>query len=185
MLILTADQLKKAMPNISDKNVDLFLEPVNRTFIRFNIDNLNRRAAWLAQVGHESGSFKYMKELSTGERYDVGQLALNLGNTPEDDGDGEFYKGRGPMQITGKTNYDLCGKALGIDLLKHPEILEQPMEGTLSAGWFWNLRNLSKWADMGTLESFKKITKLINGGYNGLDDRLARWNVSKAALGIK
>ena len=118
---------------------------------------------FLAQIGHESGQLRYVQEIASGEAYEG---RTDLGNT--EPGDGVKYKGRGLIQITGKTNYLLCSIALDLDLLNLPELLEQPKYAALSAGWFWYNKNLNSLADLGM---FKQITKRINGGYNGYADR--------------
>lgn len=96
--------------------------------------------------------------------------ATNLGNTQP--GDGWKFRGRGLMQITGRANYAACGKALGIDLLASPELLEQPATAARAAAWFWTSRGLNALADA---DDIAGITRKINGGTNGLDDRRARY----------
>ncbi len=96
--------------------------------------------------------------------------ANRMGNGSEASGDGWNYRGRGLIQITGKNNYEACGKALGIPLLKNPDLLLQPKYAALSAGWYWQARGLDKYDDD---EDVTSETKLINGGTNGLKDRQA------------
>lgn len=105
-------------------------------------------------------------------KYDTGTLAKRLGNTPEADGDGQKYRGRGLIQITGRANYAACSEALFGDarLLNTPELLEHPVYAALSAGWFWQRAGLNTLADQG---DFLTITRRINGGTNGLSDREA------------
>src|SRR5690349_10638257 len=103
----------------------------------FEVNTALRAAHFIGQVAHESGGFHYVRELASGSEYDVGAKAERLGNTPEDDGDGEFYKGRGLIQITGRDNYRACGDALGLDLLLEPVLLEEPRNAARSAAWFW------------------------------------------------
>lgn len=130
-------------------------------------------AAFIAQIGHESGQLRYVREL-VGDaylaKYDTGKLAQRLGNTPEADGDGQKYRGRGLIQVTGRDNYEACNEALFGDsrLLVTPELLEQPVYASMSAGWFWQSRGLNTLADQG---DFEKITRRINGGLNGWEDR--------------
>lgn len=93
-----------------------------------------------------------------------------LGNTPEDDDDGQLYRGRGLIQVAGRENYNACGEALGLDLLKKPKLLQQPEHAAMSAGWFWHRARLNNLADQADLLT---ITKCINGGTNGLADRQA------------
>ncbi len=170
--MITLDQLRAIMP-FAGKRAEAYLDPLNRAMEEFCIDTPVRRAAFLAQVAHESGSLRYVRELASGEAYDTGRLASRLGNTPEDDGDGERYKGRGLIQITGTANYRDCSEALFGDsqhLLDHPEILELPDPACRSAAWFWQKHGLNAPADRG---EFERITRVINGGVNGLSDRLA------------
>lgn len=141
----------------------------------FDIDqNPARETHFLAQVAHESGAFHYTRELASGEAYEGRK---DLGNT--DIGDGVRYKGRGLIQITGRANYQACGDALGVDLISEPEQLEQPLLACRSAGWFWHSRNLNQLADRGDI---KAITKKINGGFNGLPDRIAYLTLAQHQL---
>src|SRR3990167_10770471 len=134
--MITREQLLKIMP-FAKARVDLFLDALRRAMEEFKINTPARQAAFLAQIAHESAELRYVRELASGEAYDTGRLAERLGNTPEDDDDGERYKGRGLIQITGTRNYRACGEALGLDLLAKPELLEQPGLAARSAAWFW------------------------------------------------
>jgi putative chitinase len=131
-------------------------------------------AHFLAQVGHESGQLRYVLELASGKAYEGRQ---DLGNTLPLDG--VRYKGRGLMQITGRHNYALCGLGLDLPLLENPELLEEPAYAAMSAAWFWHNKNLNALAD---LDDLLKITKIINGGTNGLADREMLLNRSKEIL---
>lgn len=173
---VTYEQLRQIMIYAPKARLELFLEPVNATLKEFEISNKLRVCHFLAQIAHESGEFRYVKEIASGAAYDTGRLAANLGNTPEADGDGQLYKGRGLIQITGRTNYIACGKGLGLDLIKNPQLLEEPMNAARSAGWFWNSRSLNTYADR---DDFKMITKRINGGYNGIEDRFKYLTLAK------
>ncbi|PLP87833.1 lysozyme [Pseudomonas sp. FFUP_PS_473] len=140
---------------------------------KYGIVTRLRTAAFIAQIGHESGQLRYVRELGGDAylaKYDTGTLAQRLGNTPEPDGDGQKYRGRGLIQITGRDNYEACSEALFCDsrLLNAPELLEHPVYACLSAGWFWHRAGLNTLADKG---AFVLITKRINGGINGLADR--------------
>jgi len=179
--MITAQQLKACMPYANDKNIAAFVDPLNKTMDKYQINTPRRAAAFLAQLAHESGSLLYVKELASGAAYDTGKLAEMLGNTPEADGDGEKYKGRGLIQITGTTNYKKLSEALGQDFFNNPPLLEQPMWAAMSAGWFWNSRNLNVYADK---DDFLNITKKINGGTNGWADRVTHWNRCMKALGV-
>lgn len=176
--MVTIEALRQIMPHAKSK-VFAFAEPLNDAMDEFQINTPQRQAAFLAQVAHECGEFRYLEEIASGAAYDVGALAVRLGNTPEDDGDGERYKGRGLIQITGRYNYVRCGAALGLDLLADPELLESPANASRSAAWFWSDCGLNELADAG---NFRKITLKINGGLNGYADRLKYWERAKEAI---
>ena len=129
------------------------------------MDSPLRLAHFLAQLIHESGSFRYMEELASGQAYEG---RANLGNT--DPGDGVRYKGRGPIQITGRANYRRYGRKIGIDIERHPVIAAIPSIGLHLALEYWKANGLNTLADADNLNG---ITKLINGGFNGLEDRKA------------
>lgn len=177
---LTLAQLVAILP-YSRKKAPAFLPHLNTSMPKYGIDTPARVAAFIAQVGHESGSFVYMKELASGAAYDTGSLAKRLGNTPEADGDGQKYKGRGLIQITGRANYEACSHALFADLrlLTAPQLLELPEHAVASACWFWKTHGLNALADAG---DFHRITKIINGGYNGLAERLALYGAARKEL---
>lgn len=165
------------MPFASAANIAKYLAPLNNAMDKYQINNPKRQAAFLAQLAHESGSLKYVREIASGEAYEGRK---DLGNTQP--GDGVRFKGRGLIQITGRTNYEDLGVALNFDFIKEPEKLELPGAATLSAGWFWYKNGLNDLADK---DEFKKITKKINGGYNGLKDRAEHWYRCQKALGIQ
>ncbi|MEJ7933475.1 glycoside hydrolase family 19 protein [Sphingobium sp. AN558] len=130
------------------------------------MDTALRLAHFLAQVGHESGSFKYMEEIASGSAYEGN---TSLGNTQP--GDGKRFKGRGPIQITGRNNYRSFGRQIGIDIERYPDLAAYPAIGLHLACAFWGNRNLNGLADKDLLED---ITRRINGGLNGLADRKSR-----------
>ena len=141
-------------------------------------------AAFLAQTGHESGSLVFTKELwgpTIAQRaYEPPSLkAVELGNMQV--GDGQRFCGRGLLQITGRANYALAAVALDLDLLNHPELLEQPEHAAMSAAWFWWNKKLTPLALAG---DFVTLTRRINGGTNGLADRQTLYAAAKKALGI-
>ncbi len=166
MSTVTLEQLRKIMPYAGGRAV-VFLGPLNEAMLEFGIDTPTRQAAFLAQVCHESGSLRYVREIASGEAYEG---RADLGNT--NPGDGVRYKGRGLIQITGRANYRQCGKVLGLPLEQQPELLEHTEHACRSAAWFWMSRNLNTLADAG---DFKAITRRINGGINGFADRLAAY----------
>ncbi|WP_354670205.1 glycoside hydrolase family 19 protein [Janthinobacterium sp. SUN100] len=128
----------------------------------------------MSQVGHESGQLRYVRELASGQAYEG---RAGLGNTQR--GDGVRFRGRGLLQVTGRVNYAACGKALGLDLLAQPELLEQTINACRSASWFWQTRGLNALADAGDQV---KVTRRINGGTNGLAERLALVAVAQRVL---
>lgn len=138
-----------------------------------------RIAAFLAQIGHESGSLVYSKELGGASYFAKYDGRKDLGNTQP--GDGAKFAGRGLIQVTGRANYLAASKALFGDdrLLKNPELLEQPEWAAESAVWFWSSRNLNALADA---DRFTDLTKRINGGTNGLEDRKTRYRQALKVL---
>ena len=169
---ISKQQLLRILPN-AGQLAGVFVAVLNTAMVRHQIVGTLRQAAFIAQVGHESGQFRYVRELGGEQylsKYDTGSLAKRLGNTPEADGDGQKYRGRGLIQITGRANYMACGEALGLDLIKQPELLEAPQHACMSAAWFWATKGLNTLADAG---QFDKITQRINGGQNGAADRHA------------
>jgi putative chitinase len=138
-----------------------------------------RIAAFLAQIGHESGSLVYTKELGGPSYFAKYDGRKDLGNT--EPGDGAKFCGRGLIQVTGRDNYAKVSASLFGDyrLLRTPELLEQPEWAAKSAVWYWSTRNLNLLAD-GT--QFTDITKKINGGLNGIDDRKARYVLALSVL---
>jgi putative chitinase len=170
---VTLDQLVKIMPYARKRAGD-FLGPLNAAMVEFDINTPARQASFVAQVGHESGQLQYVREIASGDAYEGRK---DLGNTQP--GDGRRFRGRGLIQITGRANYAACGAALGLGLLSKPELLEQPVNACRSAGWFWKSRGLNELADAGDQV---RITKRINGGTNGLADRLALFEVARKVL---
>lgn len=174
---ITEQQLLQILPN-AGRQAGVFVPVLNTAMSRYGIVGTPRAAAFIAQVGHESGQFRWLKELwgPTAQQASYEGRA-DLGNTVK--GDGSKYRGRGLIQITGRANYAACGEALGLDLLSKPELLEQPQYAAMSAAWFWSTRGLNTLADQG---EFMKITRRINGGVNGLADRQALYDKALKVL---
>lgn len=189
---LSKAQLQQCMPRITAENLEKYLSPLNSTLEKYAINTFDRATIFIAQIAHETGCLKYSAEIASGAAYDTGQLALALGNTPEEDGDGEKYKGRGPFMLTGLLNYKKFSLYTGMDFVNHPELVEGPVWGMESAGWYWSiLKKLNVYADNPNLSReykkkmynrFEWITLLINGGQNGLEDRLKYYELAKLAL---
>lgn len=133
-------------------------------------------AHFMAQCGHESGGFRYMEEIASGAAYEGRK---DLGNVFE--GDGKRYKGRGPIQLTGRANYRRVGRKIGLDLENNPTLVSDPSIGMWCALEFWDEKGLTPLAKA---DEITKITKLINGGTTGLDDRKARLAQMKKVMGI-
>ena len=170
---MTELQLKQIAGYATTTNVKTFLPFLNSYMNQYNINTKYRIAAFLAQVIHESGSFKYTREIASGRAYEGRK---DLGNIQV--GDGERFRGRGLIQITGRTNYELVSKGLNEDFVSAPEKLEEPCYATKSACWWWNNKGLNEIADnLDTVNAtdqnnvFKQITRKVNGGLNGLKDR--------------
>ena len=163
---ITVQQLLLILPN-ADPVAGVYVPVLNTAMNRYQIVGAKRVAAFIAQIGHESGQLKYVKEIwgpiAAQTRYEG---RADLGNTQP--GDGSKYRGRGLIQITGRANYKACGDALGLDLINQPELLEKPQHACMSAAWFWATKGLSTLADEG---KFETISRRINGGLNGLADR--------------
>lgn len=176
---ITKPQLLAIMPNAKSR-VDTYLPFLNKYAELYGINTPLRWSHFLAQIAHESGELKYTKELASGSAYDTGKLAQRLGNTLQADGDGQKYKGRGLIQLTGTNNYRLCGTSLGKDFINNPTLLEQPDAATESAFWFFcKYAKLIPYAD---IDDIKTIRKRINGGFNGLPQCQIYLNRAKKVL---
>ena len=183
-----------------------WLDPLNATFEKYEINTPRRQAAFIGQRGHESSNFKVLQEnlnysakglmatwpsrfheIDVAEKYERNPEMIankvyggraDLGNT--EDGDGWRFSGKGLIQLTGRNNVKTCGDALGVDLVGNPSLLLEPEYAALSAGWFWNKRGLNALADN---EDWTTITKRINGGTHGLQDRIDRTHKAMDILG--
>ena len=188
---ITRQLLLRAVPTLYIPRVDEFVASFNQWAIPFGIDNDKRIAHYLAQVFHESGALRYVEEIASGAAYDTGAKAKALGNTPEKDGDGQKYKGRGFIQLTGRANYkafndyDLCTE----DVIAHPENVAKFPLNQIASMWFWQTHGLNELADrddggMIGEDICRKITKIINGGQNGIANRLYLYRRFKKELGL-
>jgi putative chitinase len=185
--VLTGEQLQSIMPSISTARRVALLPFLQAAMAEFAIETPPRVAAFVAQLAHESGQFLFMEEIwgptPAQRRYEPqSSLAATLGNT--ETGDGKRFKGRGPIQITGRANYRRFGDLLGIDLVSDPERAAHPELAFRVAGLFWSKKGLSELADRATDEAFREITRRINGGFNGLDDRRRFYAVARTVLGV-
>lgn len=175
---MTPSQLSEAM-DIPFPRAVKWADALTAAMAGGQINTRLRIAAFLAQIGHESGSLVYSKELGGPSYFAKYDGRKDLGNTQQ--GDGARFCGRGLIQITGRANYGRASQALFGDdrLLKNPELLEQPEWAAKSAAWYWSTRNLNALADQ---DRFTDITRAINGGTNGLEDRKARYRYALAVI---
>lgn len=162
---VTLGQLHRIMPSLPMSKARSYLPLLNRAMAEAKIDTRQRKAMFLAQLAHESVQLRYFEEIASGAAYEG---RTDLGNTHP--GDGVRYKGRGPIQLTGRSNYRAAGRALGLPLERKPKLAAQPSVGFRTAGWFWSSRGLNRLADQG---NFREVTRRINGGFNGLSERTA------------
>ena len=169
--------LIQADPTITPENAANYGPPLLETALKYQINTPLRLSHFLAQLLHESGSLKYTEELASGAAYEGHK---SLGNTQP--GDGRRFKGRGLLQLTGRFSYNRYGKFAGFDALSHPELLATLPYAVDSAGWFWahgTPHNLNGIADK---DNVVLITRLINGGHNGLASRKMRLGMAKGAI---
>jgi len=182
----------------SDAMADMWLDALNATCEKYEIKTPERVAGFLSQVAHESGGFKFVVEnlnysapalrsifgkyfpddsvanayVRNPEKIANRIYANRMGNGDEASGEGFKYRGRGLIQLTGKDNYVAFGNATGVDAVNNPALVEHPEAAALSAGWFWDTRHLNNYADV---KDVVGMTKRVNGGTNGLDDRQMRY----------
>ncbi len=201
----TKDNLRKIFPATPAAVLEAWVDPLNHTVEHYDISTATRAAAFIAQVGHESGGLSTIKEnlnysqaglLKVFGKYFPSEAlagkyarqpqliasrvyANRMGNGSESSQDGWTYRGRGLIQITGKNNYAAFAKDMKMDLAKVPAYLETQEGAAMSAGWFWSSNGLNALADQAR---FTDITKRINGGTNGLADRKEIWARARAAL---
>lgn len=188
--MVTDDELRQIMPNCTAAKRDAYLPFIQQAMQEFEIASYLREAAFLAQLAHESGELRYMEEIASGAAYEG---RADLGNTQP--GDGKRYKGRGPIQLTGRANYQRYGDLLGLDLVNNPTIAATPEVGFRIAGQYWKLNGLNELADKGLqivtirrkgqneqVSAFDAITFKINGGFNGRDDRTMYYNRARKVL---
>ena len=183
--MITDDQLKQVMPNLLAAKRALYLPHLSAAMTAYAIDTPLRCAAFIAQLAHESGEFRWMEEIwgptAAQQRYEPpSDLAVKLGNTQA--GDGKRFKGRGPIQITGRFNYAKFGGLLGLDLVADPALAATPEVAFATTGLYWQRNGLNELADA---RDFVTITRRINGGTNGLADRQMYYERAKAVLGTE
>jgi putative chitinase len=201
-MILDLNLLAKTFPKTPKDRLNLFVQPLNKTCIKYQVDTVNRLASFLAQVGHESAGFIYTQEnlnysqqglVNTFPKYFPTQAiaaayarkpekianhvyANRMGNGPEASGDGWRYRGRGLIQLTGKANIAAFAADMEMKISDALDYLDTMEGATMSAGWYWGRNNLNQWADRGDIT---RQSKIINGGTNGLEDRLHLFALAK------
>lgn len=206
---MTPHQFRMAA-NISAELAARWIQPITLAMKEFDITTPPQQAMFIAQVGHESASFTLLvesfnysvngllatfgKRLSADQASALGRMtgeksvpanrqraianlvySSRMGNKAVDDG--WKYRGRGLIQITGLDNYRACGASLKLDLISTPDQLQSDINAARSAGWFWQSRNCGQYAD-----DIQRVTQLINGGNNGINDRKARFELAKREL---
>jgi len=185
--MLTTEQLQSIMPRLPPARSNELLPFLAAAMTEFAIEAPARAAAFLAQLAHESGQFHFMEEIwgptVAQRRYEpVTTLSQNLGNTEA--GDGRRFKGRGPIQLTGRANYKRFGDLLAVDLIADPPRAATPDVAFRVAGLYWSKKGLNELADLATDDAFTEITRRINGGTNGLADRQAFYAAARTVLGV-
>jgi putative chitinase len=180
--MLTESQLRQIMPNLRAAKAAALLPHLNRAMAEYAINSAPRAAAFVAQLAHESGEFRWMEEIwgptAAQRRYEPEtDLSRRLGNTAA--GDGKRFKGRGPIQLTGRANYLRFGGLLGVDLVTAPEQAVEPAVAFRVAALYWANRGLNELADA---QNFRAITRRINGGFNGLADRQKYFERARTVL---
>jgi putative chitinase len=198
---ITKEQLSSFFEDTDDDVIKAFIDPLNKTFEKFEINNPNRIAMFLAQVGHESGGLtktsenlnykperlaqifpKYFRDVDPSEYAHNPEKIANrvyanrMGNGDEESGDGYKFRGRGLIELTGRDNYESFAEDMGMDLDAAVAYLGTPEGAAMSAGWFWDQHDLNELADAGDVT---RCTKKINGGTIGLEERTELYEEAK------
>lgn len=161
--MLTKQLLEQIAPNSDDKIIADLEKYFNQHMAEYKVNTYLRVCHFIAQCAHESASFRTLEEFASGSAYEGRR---DLGNTQP--GDGRRYKGRGIIQLTGRANYRTFGRSIGVDLENNPELAKMPEVSVLTALEYWKSRDLNTFADR---DDITTITRRINGGLNGFDDR--------------
>ena len=207
-VLVSKEDLAKILPKATTENIDKYFEALNKGMVQYGINTPLRMAHFIAQLAHESANFRAKSENLNysakalrgvfGKYFPTEELAeeyarqpekianrvygARMDNGDESSGEGWKFRGRGLIQLTGKANYSACGNAIGINLVEQPDVVaEDPNVAVLAAGWFWNSKKLNKYADQ---DDVLTVTKRINGGTHGLDDRKAHLAKAKQVLNI-
>lgn len=205
--MITAEKFAELFPNCKDP--EGWVDAMNKVFPEYEIDTPQRIAAFIAQCGHESGGWRVFEENLNysakaldavfGKYFVRGGrdaqeyhrqpekianvvYANRMGNGDTDTGDGWYYRGRGPIQLTGYNNYYAFSEWSGVDVVNNSKLVAEDKEvALLSAIWYWSSNNLNRYADSGDI---KTMTRRINGGYIGLEDRIHHWEEALHAMGV-
>lgn len=204
--MITVDLLQQLCPKTKRSVLELYAEPIHEVCEYYDMyDNLNRAAGFVAQIAHESGGFNFVKEnlnygakglMGTFKKYfpteDIAKqyerqpekianrvYANRMSNGDESSGDGYRFCGRGLIQLTGRANYTKFAADLGISIEETVAYLETPAGAVSSAGWFWDQNNLNQYCDA---NDFVTLTKRINGGTIGLEDRQHHYQLALKLL---
>ena len=206
--MLTSSQFAELFPNCKDP--DGWVEAMNEVFPKYDINTPERIASFIAQCGHESGGWRVFSENLNYSAKSLNAVfgkyfakagrdaeeyhrqpekianvvyANRMSNGDTESGDGWRYRGRGPIQLTGKANYSAFSEDMDVDAIDNPDLVSEDKEiALMSAIWFWNKNGLNKYADSGDI---KTMTKRINGGYIGLEDRIHHWKEALHMLGAE
>lgn len=204
---VTLQLLQAICPKTKRQTLEQFVDPMNEVGEHYDLfENSKRIAAFLAQTAHESGGFstiqenlnysakglmgifkKYFPNEELAKQYErkpekiANRVYANrMKNGPEESGDGYAFRGRGLIQLTGRDNYTRFAKSIGKELIEAVKFLETPRGATVSAGWFWDTNKLNIYCDK---EDFIGLTKRINGGTIGLEDRKHHYHIALKMLG--
>lgn len=175
---ISVGQLQSIIPQLTTARANEVLSHLNQAMKEASINSCPRMSAFIAQLAHESGGLRWFEEFASGDAYEGRK---DLCNTVP--GDGRRFKGRGPIQLTGRCNYTAAGKDLRLDLVGNPAQVATVSVGFRTSTWYWNSRSLNQYADQHTQDSFDTITRRINGGLNGKADRDQYWRRAKSVLG--
>ncbi|MDE1465442.1 LysM peptidoglycan-binding domain-containing protein [Spartinivicinus poritis] len=205
--LISLSQLQQILPRTKEETLSHYFSAINRCLHKYQINTSLRIAHFIAQIAHESGGLRYVSENLNYSKEALIQVfgkyfpndnlasqyarnpekianrvyANRMGNGNESSGDGWRYRGRGFIQLTGKTNYQSYKKDSGVDVVSMPdEVAQNPTVVVDAAGWYWNKNSLNRYADQ---DDIRTITRRINGGLNGLDDRQHYLTQAKQVLG--
>lgn len=205
--MINIELLQLVCPKTKKTTLLKYIEPLNDVCSYYDIfENKNRTAAFIAQLAHESGCFTTIIEnlnysakglMTTFKKYFPNETiarqyerqpekianyvyANRMKNGPEISGDGFKFRGRGLIQLTGRDNYTQFSEGLDISLDETITYLETPAGATSVSGWYWDKNNLNAYCDSG---DFIQLTKKINGGINGLTDRLQKYEIALQHIG--